>query len=100
MALGRKTGGRTKDGNKKDDLQAFARRVEAAVIKANLKDSETIERLICRILIKSEKNPAVAAMMAQKWVEWRYGKAIQPISGKDGGPIALQLITNVELDEQ
>ncbi len=85
MALGHKTGGRTKGTpNHTDDLQAFARRIEQVVIGAKLKDCESMERLICRILTKPGKNPAVAAMMATKWVEWRYGKAIQPLAGKDG----------------
>jgi hypothetical protein len=57
-----------------EDLKAFAQRIEMAVIKGRIKDCESMERLICRILTKPDKNPAIAAMLACKWVEWRYGK--------------------------
>jgi hypothetical protein len=79
--------------DKADSLEAFAKRIESHIIKSKLKDCENMERLICRILT-NEKMPAVTSALAQKWVEWRYGKAVQPIAGKDGGPIQVQLITN------
>ena len=37
-----------------------------------------MERLICRLLV-NKKSPQVAAMMAHKWVEWRYGKATENV---------------------
>jgi hypothetical protein len=62
----------------KDDLRAFARRVEQQILKANRKGMETMERLICRVL-SNKRNPVVAATMAHKWVEWRYGKATEHV---------------------
>jgi hypothetical protein len=59
-----------------DNLQSFARRIENQIIKANMKGQETMERLICRLLT-GRKTPQVAAAMAHKWVEWRYGKATE-----------------------
>lgn len=55
------------------ELQAFAKRVEKQIIAANHKGSETMERLICRLLTQ-KKNPAISAKIGEKWVEWRYGK--------------------------
>lgn len=74
--------------NQTDDLQAFARRIERAIVTAKLKDQETIERLVCRLLT-NDKTPQVAAMLAAKWVEWRYGKAKEHIehTGPGGGAI-------------
>ena len=65
---------------KNDTLEAFAIRVERQILKASLKGQETMERLLCRLLT-NEKAPAIAGMMAAKWVEWRYGKPVQPIKG-------------------
>lgn len=67
-----------KTAEEKDDLKAFAIRVERQILAASLKGQETIERLVCRALT-SKKNPAVAAVMQQKWVEWRYGKATEHV---------------------
>ena len=36
-----------------------------------------MERLICRLL--THNNPHIAAKMAEKWVEWMYGKAPQDV---------------------
>jgi len=82
MALGRKTGGRVKGSCKVDDLQAFARRVEKQILAAGVKDCETMERLVCR-LITNPKNPAVAATLLTKWVEWRYPKQAAAVSGEN-----------------
>ena len=57
-----------------DNLEQFAKRIESR-IKAGMNGSDSMERLICRILT-SKKNPTNAAMMAQKWVDWRYGKNV------------------------
>jgi hypothetical protein len=56
----------------KDNLRAFAQRVERHICKAG--GDEAMERLICRLL-SNKKQPQVAGSMAGKWVEWRYGKA-------------------------
>jgi hypothetical protein len=58
---------------KNDNLQAFAIRVERQILQSNPKKQESIERLVCR-LMTGKKNPGVAAVLASKWVEWRYGK--------------------------
>lgn len=58
------------------ELQAFAKRVEERIIAAKIKGTENMENLICRLLV-SKKNPQISATMAQKWVEWRYGKATE-----------------------
>jgi hypothetical protein len=60
----------------KSELQAFAIRVEKQIVSANQKGSENMERLVCRLLT-SKKTPQISATMAQKWVEWRYGKATE-----------------------
>ena len=62
--------------NTRSELQAFAERVEKQVVAANIKGSESMERLVCRLLT-SKKTPQIAATMAQKWVEWKYGKATE-----------------------
>lgn len=62
----------------RSELQAFAIRVEKQIIAANQKGSESMERLICRLLT-SKKTPQVSAAMAHKWVEWRYGKATEHV---------------------
>jgi len=59
---------------KNDNLRAFAIRVERQIIAAT--NQEGLERLICR-LMTDPKSPAVAAAIASKWVEWRYGKATE-----------------------
>lgn len=56
-----------------DNLESFAKRIETR-IRAGMAGSDSMERLICR-LMTGKKNPQVAAQLAGKWVEWRYGKA-------------------------
>jgi hypothetical protein len=55
-----------------DNLEAFAKRIETR-IRNGMNGSDSMERLICRLLTK-KKNPQVSAILAQRWVEWRYGK--------------------------
>ena len=62
---------------KSDNLEQFAKRIETR-IKASTKGSDSMERLICRLLT-SKKQPAIAAQMAAKWVDWRYGKAKETV---------------------
>jgi len=66
---------------KADNLEAFAKRIEREICKANMKDQESMERLVCRLLTNG-KHPTVAAMLAAKWVEWRYGKPVQPVTAE------------------
>ena len=57
-----------------DTLEAFARRIEREIVNSNMKGQESMVRLVCRLLT-NQKTPAIAAVMAGKWVEWRFGKA-------------------------
>jgi len=61
-----------------DTVEAFAMRVENAIAKANIKDMESIERIVCKLIVYS-KNPAVQAGLIMKWAEWRYGPQKQRI---------------------
>lgn len=65
-----------------DNLENFARRI------LNMLDKNpfAMERLICRIL-SNKKNLQVSSALAAKVVEWRYGKASQPISGDESHPL-------------
>lgn len=65
-----------RERNSAESLELFAIRIEEKLRNAG--SSSTIENLVCRALT-SKKNPAVAAKMAEKWVEWRYGKARETI---------------------
>lgn len=58
---------------KQDNLESFAKRVITR-IKAGGQDTDALERLICRMLT-NKKQPVIAAKLAEKLVEWRYGKA-------------------------
>lgn len=61
-----------RERNSAESLELFAIRIEEKLRAAG--SSSTIENLVCRALT-NKKSPAVAAKMAEKWVEWRYGKA-------------------------
>jgi hypothetical protein len=56
---------------RKSELERFACRVERHIKASG--DQESMARLICR-LMTNPKEPKVAAMLAAKWVDWRYGK--------------------------
>ena len=73
---------------KTDNLEAFAKRIESR-IKIGAKGSDSMERLICRLL--TGKDWKVSSVLAAKWVEWRFGKAPQPVTGKDGQPIEVRV---------
>lgn len=60
--------------NEPDNLRLFAIRIEREFQKAHGEDKAAMERLVCRLL-SNAKNPMLAATMAAKWVEWKYGKA-------------------------
>src|SRR5689334_18973163 len=59
---------------KQDNLESFASRIETR-IKAGLNGTDSMERLICRLLVSKKPNPKIQAFLATKWVEWKYGKA-------------------------
>lgn len=60
----------------KDGLESFSKRIETR-IKSGIKGTDSMERLICRLL--TGKDPKIAAHLATKWVEWRYGKPTEKI---------------------
>ena len=67
---------------KTDNLEAFAKRIASRVKSAGA-NTDSMERLICRLLTGDDAK--VAGHLAGKWVEWRYGKSPQPLTGgKDG----------------
>jgi hypothetical protein len=71
---------------KTDNLEAFAKRIETRIRKARGSD-DGMEQLICRLLTGNDAN--IATKLAEKWVEWRYGKAKQAVelSAPGGGPL-------------
>jgi len=70
--------------SKQGKLDDFAKRVEAK-IKASC--GHGMENLLCRLLTGDDVK--VAAALAAKWVEWRYGKPTErhEVTGASGGPI-------------
>jgi len=68
---------------KADNLEAFAKRVITKLRVGGATDS--LERLLCRLM--TGKDLKVASGVAVKVVEWRYGKAAQPVTGQDGDAI-------------
>jgi hypothetical protein len=96
MAIGRKTGGRVKGSNDKlPAAQAFVNRIEGMLGKANDKSGElygNLERMACRFITSDDTK--VAFGVWSKLVEYKFGKPIQPVTGKDGEPIQLQVVTN------
>jgi hypothetical protein len=64
--------------NSADSLENFAKRIEKRLRIDKDKQPFAMERLICRLLA-NKKSPQVSAMMAHKWVEWRYGKATENV---------------------
>lgn len=79
-----------RERNSAESLELFAIRIEEKLRAAG--SSSTIENLVCRALT-NKKSPAVAAKMAAKWVEWRYGKAKETHehTGEGGGPITVNV---------
>lgn len=67
-------------------LEQFAKRIETRIRKAGQTDS--MERLICRLMTGDDVK--VATILAVKWVEWRFGKAPQPITG-GSEPLKVQI---------
>jgi hypothetical protein len=60
--------------NSADSLENFAKRIEER-LRIGKGGSFAMERLVCRLLAGQDRK--VAAMMAGKWTEWRYGKATE-----------------------
>jgi len=61
-----------------DTLEAFAERVIRTLAKSD--HTETLERLICRLLTGDDVK--VAAALSAKVVEWKYGKPVQPVTAE------------------
>ena len=76
MAKGTKTGGRKKGTpNKRLDLQAFLDSVEKQIDPVKLAKK-----------FLSGKNPSEKVFL--RFLEYRYGKPAQVITGEDGGPVS------------
>lgn len=75
---------------KQENLEAFAKRIETR-IKASAAGTDSMERLICRLMTGSDVK--VAGVLAAKWVEWRYGKATErhEVTGIGGGPMVVKV---------
>lgn len=69
--------------NSADSLEAFAKRIETMLRKGGATDS--IERLICRLMTGEDLK--VAAALASKWVEWKYGKPKETLRIEERTPI-------------
>jgi hypothetical protein len=71
--------------NSADELEAFAKRIEAMLRKGQ--DRTSIARLICRHITGEDSK--VAAVLLAKWVSWRYGdpKQRHEVTGANGGPV-------------
>jgi len=70
----------------KDELLAFAKRIESAI---KVSKGFGMENLICRLL--TSKDTKVSSVLAARWVEWRYGKPTErhEHTGADGSPLAI-----------
>lgn len=75
--------------NSAKSLENFAKHIEERLRRG--KDKSSMELLICRLLMGEDVK--VAAMLAGKWVEWRYGKAKETheVTGPEGGPVEHQI---------
>lgn len=71
---------------KTDNLEAFARRIITRLNKS-AGNTDQMERLICRMMMG--ENEKVASFMANKVVEWRYGKPMQGIQLTEAKPMDL-----------
>lgn len=76
MSDGNGTGNSRGKYNTAKDLREFAEGIEAK-LRIGSKPT-TMQNLVCRLL--TGKDAKVAASLAGKWVEWRYGKPGQPSS--------------------
>lgn len=94
MAKGKKTGGRhAGTPNKLSVAQAFVKRIEDLISKSEGQRSLfALERMACRFITSDDTK--VAFGVWSKLVEYKLGKAVQPISGEGGGPLQVQIITN------
>lgn len=58
---------------------------------------DAFEKILWRKFLKDKKNGFAAFQLA---LAYKHGKPVQPISGKDGGPIPVQLVTNAQLPNE
>ena len=79
MALGQKTGGRKKGVPNKAtrDIKALARKYTDEALKT-----------LVSVMKTSESDPARVSA-AKELLDRGYGKAAQPVTGEDGGPITV-----------
>lgn len=78
--------------NSADSLENFAKGIEEMFRKGKDQGPFALMRQVCRLMASGDEK--VSAAMTSKWVEWRFGKPVQPIAGKDGAPIQVELVTN------
>jgi len=99
MAKGHKTGGRVKGQNKAESAECFVRQVERTLAKGQWNDS--FINLTCRHLTRDGKNAALSLTALLRMLEMKYGRPKQTTehTGKDGGPIAVQVITNASFPQ-
>lgn len=84
--------------NRAPQAQAFVKRIETMLNKkSGQKSPFALEREACRFIESDDTK--VAFGVWSKLVEYKFGKPVQPNehSGKDGEPIAVQIITNVQI---
>ena len=77
MAKGRPKGSE----NRVPSAQAFVRRVESMLGKSN-PECGNLEKLACRFITSDDTK--VAFGVWSKLVEYKFGKAVQPIAGAEG----------------
>lgn len=68
---------------KDDNLEAFGRRIISRLKRAG-GNTDSLERLICRLMSGPEANPKIASYLACKVVEWTYGKAKETVEHQTG----------------
>ena len=68
---------------KQDSLESFAKRIMTKLAAGGATDS--LERLICRMLTGDDVK--TAAFLANKVVEWRYGKPKETLRIEERKPI-------------
>lgn len=76
--------------NSADTLENFARRIEERIRIGRDNQPFALERLICRLL--TGKDLKVAAVMASRLVEWKYGKAKETVVGRLEGEASLKIL--------
>lgn len=75
----------SKTRNNADDGRTFAIKVEQMLVKSG--EYTNLAAMVCRKL--HSMNPKESMPILLRLLEMRYGKAAQPITGADGGPMKM-----------